>query len=41
MFVILNHCGGGVGMGKYGGDGNEASGGVGGGGIHGILCLIR
>ena len=41
MFSILNHSGGGVGTGEDGGDGDEASGGVGRGGICGILCLIR
>lgn len=28
-------------MGEVGGEDNETSGGVGGGGMHGILCLIR
>lgn len=41
MFAMLNQNGGGVGTSEYGGDGGEASGDVGGGGIHGIICLCR
>lgn len=41
MFAMLNRGGGGVGTGEDGGDGGEVSGGVGRGGIHGIICLIR
>ena len=37
MLAILNYDGGGVGTGKDGSDGDEANGGVDGGGIHGIL----
>ena len=40
MFSMLNRGSGGVGMSEDGGDGDEAGGGVGGGGIHGIICLI-
>jgi len=36
----LNRGGGGAGTGEDGGHGGEASGGVGGGSIHRILCLI-
>ena len=41
MLAILNRGGGGVGTSEDGGDGNEASGCVGGGGICRILSLIR
>ena len=41
MLAILNHGGGEVSTGEDGGDGDEADGGVGGGGIHRILCLIN
>lgn len=41
VFSILNHDGGGGGMGEVGGDGGEVGGGVGGGGIHGNPCLIN
>ena len=41
MLAILNRSVGEVGTGEDGGDGGEAYDGVGGGGIHRILCLIR
>ena len=41
MFSILNHGGGGGGMGEVRGDGSEVRGGVGGGGIHGNPFLIN
>jgi len=41
VFAILNHGGGGGGMGEVGGDGDEVGGGVGEGGIWRIPCLIR
>ncbi len=41
IFAILNSVGGGGGTGEVGGEGGEVGGGVGRGGIHGILCLIR
>lgn len=39
--AILLHCGGGGGLGKVGGEDGETGGVVGGGNMHGILCLIR
>ncbi len=41
MLAILNRSAARVGTGEDGGDGNEAGGGVGGGGMCGILCLIK
>ena len=41
VLAILNHSGNGGGMGEDGGDGAKARGGVGGGGMCGILCLIK
>jgi len=41
VLAILNHGGGVGGIGEDEGDGGEAGGGVVGGNIHKILCLIR
>jgi len=41
VLTILLRGGGGGGMGKVEGEDGETSGGVGGGGMHGILCFIR
>jgi len=39
--TILQHGGGGGGVGKDGGDGGETGDGVGGGGMHRILYIIK
>ncbi len=41
MLVILNRSGGRGGMGEDGGEDSETGDGVGGGGMHIILCLIK
>jgi len=41
MFAMLNHGGGGGGMDKVRGNGDEADGGMGRGSIHGNPCLIN
>ena len=41
MLVILTRSGGRGGTSEDGGEGNEAGGSVGGGGMHRIFCLIR